>query len=157
MALREPENPTPAEKAREPEVTSAGPRELETGGVLAIDRGAVQSSYRAVRGRASPAESAAVVKADAYGCGLAPVVRALEQSGCKVYFVAHLAEGRQVRAIAPDADIYALNGLAPGSAALFADANVRPVIGSLPELTEWDAFCPPNGWRGGGPRDFATG
>jgi alanine racemase len=85
------------------------------------------------------------------------VVRALEQSGCKVYFVAHLAEGRQVRAIAPNADIYALNGLAPGSAAAFADANVRPVIGSLPELTEWDAFCTVNGWRGGAALHFDTG
>jgi alanine racemase len=157
MALRETENPRPAEEAREPEVTSAGPHERETGGVLTIDLGALQSNYRALRRRASPAESAAVVKADAYGCGLAPVVRALEQSGCKVYFVAHLAEGRQVRAIAPNADIYALNGLAPGSAAAFADANVRPVIGSLPELTEWDAFCTANGWRGGAALHFDTG
>jgi len=157
MALHETENREPAEEAPAPETVSAGPPELETGGVLTIDLGALQSNYRALRRRSSPAECAAVVKADAYGCGLAPVVRALAQSGCKIYFVAHLAEGRQLRAIAPDADIYALNGLVPGSAAAFADANVRPVIGSLTELAEWDAFCTANGWRGGAALHFDTG
>jgi len=157
MALHETENREPAEEAPAPETVSAGPPELETGGVLTIDLGALQSNYRALRRRSSPAECAAVVKADAYGCGLAPVVRALAQSGCKIYFVAHLAEGRQLRAIAPDVDIYALNGLVPGSAAAFADANVRPVIGSLPELAEWDAFCTAHGWRGGAALHFDTG
>src|ERR1700716_1390717 len=66
MALREPENPTPAEKAREPEVTSAGPRERETGGVLTIDLGALQSHYRALRRRAGPGGKAGVRK----GAGL---------------------------------------------------------------------------------------
>jgi alanine racemase len=157
MALQETENRNPAEEAPAPEIISAGPPELETGGVLTIDLGALQSNYRALRRRSSPAECAAVVKADAYGCGLAPVARALAQSGCKIYFVAHLAEGRQLRAIAPDAEVYALNGLVPGSAAAFADANVRPVIGSLPELAEWDAFCTANGWRGGAALHFDTG
>ena len=146
MALRENENLTPAGEAPGPGPdVAAGPHALETGGVLTIDIGAIQSNYRALRARSSPAECAAVVKADAYGCGLAPVVRALDQAGCKTYFVAHLAEGRQVRALAPEAIIYALNGLVPGSAAAFADAHVRPVIGSLQELAEWDTFCTTHG------------
>ena len=40
----------------------------------------------------------AVVKADAYGLGLKPVVTALAQAGCKTFFVADLAEARTVRA-----------------------------------------------------------
>jgi alanine racemase len=155
MALREKENLEPAGEAPAPDV--GGPPELETGGVLTIDVGAIQSNYRTLRRQSSPAECAAVVKADAYGCGLAPVVRALDQAGCKTFFVAHLAEGRQVRALVPEAAVYALNGLAPGSAATFADAHVRPVIGSLPELAEWDAFCSANGWRGGAALHFDTG
>jgi alanine racemase len=157
MALQETETPKPAEEAPKQEITSAGPDEPETGGVLTIDLGALQSNYRALRRRSSPAECGAVVKADAYGCGLAPVVRALEQSGCKTYFVAHLAEGRQVRAIAPEAAVYVLNGLVPGTAAAFADARVSPVIGSLPELAEWDAFRSTNGWQGGAALHFDTG
>ncbi len=160
MALIEDANPKSAEAsvaAPDPEVTTGGPPEPETGGILTIDVGAIQSNYRALWARVTPAECAAVVKADAYGCGLAPVVRALNRSNCKTYFVAHLAEGRQVRALAPEATIYALNGIVPGAAAGFAEARVRPVIGSMQELAEWDAFCATTGWRGGAALHFDTG
>lgn len=160
MALIDQTKPTSAEAptaSPEPEVSTGGPPELETGGILTIDIGAIQSNYRALCARVTPAECAAVVKADAYGCGLEPVVRALNLSNCKTFFVAHLAEGRQVRALAPDATIYALNGMVPGAAAAFAQARVRPVIGSMQELAEWDAFCATSGWRGGAALHFDTG
>ena len=144
----------PSDKSQ---ISTAGPPELETGGVLTIDLGAIQSNFRALRTRAAPAECAAVVKADAYGLGLGPVVRALSEAGCKTFFVAHLAEGRQVRAIAPDAIVYALSGLPPGAAAAFADAHVRPVLGSVHELAEWDVFCVANGWHDGAALHFDTG
>ncbi|HEY1542736.1 MAG TPA: alanine racemase [Xanthobacteraceae bacterium] len=158
MALPEKSNPPTAETAApEPEITTSGPPELETGGVLTIDIGAVQSNYRALSARVSPTECAAVVKADAYGCGIEPVVRALAKSGCKTFFVAHLAEARTVRALAPEATVYALSGLPNGGAAAFAQANVRPVIGSTQELAEWDAFRATSGWRGGTALHFDTG
>ena len=68
-----------------------------------------------------PSECAAVIKADGYGCGIEPVARALAQAGCKTFFVADLPEARRARAAAPDAAIYVLNGLLPGTAATFAD------------------------------------
>jgi alanine racemase len=145
----------PAEPSA-PEVTG-GPPEPETGGVLTIDIGAVQSNYRALSTRVMPVECAAVVKADAYGCGLDPVVRALDRLNCKTYFVAHLAEGRRVRALAPEATVYAFNGMVPGAAAAFAETRVRPVINSMQELAEWDAFCATSGWRGGAALHFDTG
>jgi alanine racemase len=158
MALREEKIAKPAE-APQParETATSGPPEFETGGVLTIDIAAIQSNYRALWARTSPSECAAVVKADAYGCGLEPVVRALNRSACKTFFVAHLAEGRQVRALVPEATIYALNGLPPGAAPGFADAQVRPVLGSMAEIAEWDAFCRANGWRGGAALHFDTG
>ena len=57
-----------------------------------------------------PAECAGVVKADAYGCGIDPVARALANAGCKTFFVATLDEARVVRAAAPAATIYVLDG-----------------------------------------------
>jgi alanine racemase len=156
MALPEKSNPPTAEAAP-PEITTGGPPELETGGVLTIDIGAMQSNYRALWARVAPSECAAVVKADAYGCGIEPVARALSKSGCKTYFVAHLAEARAVRALVPDATVYTLSGLPHGAAAAFAQANVRPVIGSTHELAEWDAFCTTSGWRGGAALHFDTG
>jgi alanine racemase len=155
MALRESTDPIPPETALAP--AFSGPPELETGGVLTIDLGALAANYKALRTKVTPAECAAVVKADAYGCGIEPVVRTLSATGCKTFFVAHLAEGRVVRKLAPEATVYALNGLPPGSASAFADAHVRPAISSLQELAEWDAFCTTSGWRGGCALHFDTG
>lgn len=156
MALVENMESAPA-RTPEPHTAAVGPPPIETGGSLTIDLGAIQSNFRTLRARVSPAECAAVVKADAYGCGLEPVVRALAAAGCKTFFVAHLAEARQVRALAPDATVYALSGLPPGAAAGFAEARVRPVLGSLHEVAEWDVFCLANGWRGGAALHFDTG
>ncbi len=50
-----------------------------------------------------------------------------------------------------------LNGLLPNTAAAFADLRARPVIGSLVELAEWDAFCSANDWRGGAALHVDTG
>jgi alanine racemase len=141
----------------EPTPILGGPPELETGGVLTIDLAAIQANWSALASRAAPAECAAVVKADAYGCGIDQVVPALAASGCKTFFVADLAEGRRVHARVPGATVYALNGVAAGSAAAFANSHVRPVISSLTELAEWDAFCASSGWRGGAALQFDTG
>lgn len=146
-----------ADTASEPTRVVGGPPELETGGILTIDLAAIRANWKQLASRAAPADCAAVVKADAYGCGVDQVVKTLAGSGCKTFFVADLAEARRVRAIAPEAAVYALNGLAPGSAAAFADASARPVIGSLAELAEWDAFCTANSWRGGAALHFDTG
>ena len=40
----------------------------------------------------------------------------------------------------PEAEIYVLNGLAPGSGASFAAHRLMPVLGSHEELAEWAAF-----------------
>jgi alanine racemase len=45
----------------------------------------------------------------------------------------------------------------PGTAASFADLRARPVIGSMVELAEWDAFCTGNEWRGGAALHVDTG
>jgi alanine racemase len=50
-----------------------------------------------------------------------------------------------------------LNGIPPGGAPNFADARLRPVIGSMAELVEWDAFCSVQNWAGGAALHFDTG
>jgi alanine racemase len=134
-----------------------GPSQDEAGGILTIDLAAIVANWRALRARAAPAECSAVVKADAYGCGIEPVVGALQAAGCRTFFVAHLSEGRRVRAVARDAIVYVLNGLLPGTASSYADANLRPVIGSRAELDEWTAFRSGSGWSGGGALHVDTG
>ncbi len=129
----------------------------EAYGVLTIDLGAVVANWRELSSRAGPAECGAVVKADGYGCGLEPVTGALAAGGCETFFVAQLAEARRVRAVAPGATIYVLNGLLPGTAPAYAEAHLRPVIGSLAELAEWEAFAAAGGWRGGAALHVDTG
>jgi alanine racemase len=116
---------------------------------LSIDLAAIVANWRLLARRVSPAECAAVVKADAYGCGLEPATKTLADAGCRTFFVALLSEARRVRLLGPELVIYVLNGIVPGSASGFAEIDARPVIGSLPELEEWDAFVTASGWRGG--------
>jgi alanine racemase len=129
----------------------------EAGGILTIDLGAIVANWHELGRRAMPSECAAVIKANGYGCGIEPVARTLTAAGCKTFFVADLSEARRVRGVVADPAIYVLNGLWPGTAPAFAENNARPVIGSLVELAEWDAFCAGNQWRGGAALHVDTG
>jgi alanine racemase len=140
--------PARRSRAHENTVVEAGPPVEEAGGLLTIDVTAIAANWRELARRSEPAECAAVVKADAYGLGLEPVVRGLASAGCVTFFVAHLAEGRAARAAASNAVVYVLNGLAPGTADSYARADLRPVVGSLAELTEWNRFCAQSGFSG---------
>ena len=136
---------------------ATGPTESEAGGILTIDLAAIVANWRALGERAAPAECAAVIKADGYGCGLEQVAAALAATGCRTFFVANLAEARRARAVAPKAVVYVLNGLLPGTARAYADANLRPVIGSRAEREEWSAFRAASGWRGAAALHIDTG
>jgi len=136
---------------------SAGPPEAEAGGILTIDLSAIVANWRALGARAGNAACAAVVKADAYGCGIEPVVGALAKAGCRTFFVAHLDEARRVRAVASDAAIYVLNGFMPRTGRAYLEADLRPVIVSWPEWDEWSALCAETGWRGGAALHLDTG
>jgi alanine racemase len=129
----------------------------EAGGFLTIDLAAIEANWKMLASTTVPVECAAVVKGDGYGCGLAPVTRVLSRAGCRTFFVADVAEGRRVRTIAPDATIYVLNGVMPGSAQAFANDYLQPVINSTTELAEWDAFVAINKWRGGAALHVDTG
>jgi alanine racemase len=135
----------------------AAPDPALVGGVLAIDLAAIEANWKKLASTTVPVECAAVVKADAYGCGIEPVTRKLSRAGCRTFFVADVVEARCVRAIAPDAIIYVLNGVMPGSTQAFADDNLRPVINSTTELAEWDAFVSTRNWRGGAALHVDTG
>ena len=132
-----------------PTVITDSPPDVEAGGILTIDLGALFANYRTLAVRVLPTECAAVVKGDGYGCGLDQVVTTLTRAGCTTFFVAHLSEARRVRALAPESVIYVLNGFTAGTGPAFVEAYARPVIGNSVELAEWDQFVAQSGWRGG--------
>jgi alanine racemase len=126
-------------------------------GILTIDLDAIVANWRKLEKTAVPAECGAVIKADAYGCGVAPVARALLAAGCKTFFVATLDEARAARDALPSAELYVLDGFFQNSGDTFAKLNCRPVIGDLNELAEWDVFCRRSGWSGGAAIHIDTG
>src|SRR6185437_3589251 len=129
----------------------------DAGGVLTVDLDAIVANWRRLEKTAVPAECAGVIKADAYGCGAEPVARALAAAGCKTFFVATLKEARAVRASVPSSPVYVLNGFFQNCGEAYAKIDVRPVIGDLNELAEWDVFCRRSGWAGGAAIHIDTG
>lgn len=112
------------------------------GAVLTIDLDAIAANYRLLADRAAGAVVAGVMKADAYGLGMARVAPALVRAGCRVFFTAHVDEGIRLRAIVPpDSTVYVLHGPPPGTAADFAAHGLVPVLNDPGQVREWGALC----------------
>lgn len=144
--------PKPVSDLLSPEASQAAAT-----GVLTVDLDAIVANWRKLEKMAVPAECAGVIKANAYGCGLAPVASALAGAGCKTFFVATLNEARAARAALPQAAIYVLDSFFQNCGDAYAKINARPVIGDLNELAEWDVFCRRSGWEGGAGIHIDTG
>ncbi|NIA70310.1 alanine racemase [Pelagibius litoralis] len=110
-------------------------------GVLTIDLGAIAENYRRLRKAFQEKPLAAVVKADAYGLGMAEVAPVLVKQGARSVFVAQLEEAIALRPVLdachPAVSLYVLNGLMPGTEAAFIDNNILPVLNSLGEIDAW--------------------
>jgi alanine racemase len=102
-----------------------------------IDLDALARNYRLLLARAKPGECAAVVKADAYGLGLERVARRLLREGCRRFFVATLAEARELRALAPDVEIGVFEGALASTADALVELEARPVLNTLEQLERW--------------------
>ena len=112
------------------------------GGRLTIDLDAIADNWAHLKGKLNgAAECAAALKADAYGTGQESAGQALFAAGCKTFFVAVPTEALALRQTLPDAVLYALDGLFPGTADHFVEHDIRPVLGSFEEVVEWAEFC----------------
>jgi len=109
-------------------------------GLLTIDLNALKRNWQLLASKVSPAATGAVVKANAYGLGIETVVPALLSMGCSDFFVAHLSEGKRVRALSETAQIFVLNGFLPGTGLIYLEFNLTPVLGSLAEIADWKNF-----------------
>ncbi len=112
---------------------------------LTVDLGALVDNWQALRRASGRARTSAVVKADGYGLGLAPVVAALRDAGCQDFFVATIGEGITARKAAPDARIFVLNGIYAGVEAAIREADLVPVLSSEAQVALWAADCAENG------------
>ena len=128
-----------------PHIVGGGPDFHLAGGTLTIDLAALAENYRALARLSAPAETAAVVKANAYGLGIAQIVPALAEAGCTRFFVALPHEGIAVREAAPEAEIFILSGpLSAETGPAFREHRLVPVLNSLSDIAIWEA----EGWEG---------
>ena len=110
------------------------------GAVLEVDLAGIAGNWRRLAARLAPgAQCAAVVKADAYGLGMAQVAPRLAAEGCRLFFVATLDEALALRRLLQGVEIAVLNGLLPGTGGEFARSRLIPVLNSLDELAAWRA------------------
>ncbi len=105
--------------------------------VLSIDLDAIATNWRALdRASASGVQTAGVVKADAYGLGLGPVVQCLARAGARRFFVATADEGADTRvALGQGPQINLLSGHMTGDTALIRDCDLTPMLNSLDQVT----------------------
>ncbi len=102
--------------------------------VLTIDLGAICANWRALAAM-NAGETAAVVKANAYGLGSAKVAKALADEGVRTFFVAQAEEGAIVReALGAGPTICVFGGHMEGDAPLLRDANLAPMINSIDQM-----------------------
>lgn len=113
---------------------------------LTIDLNAITSNWKALDALSNSAvETAAVVKADAYGLGAAQVAQKLTKAGVKSFFVALASEGALVRmAVGNDPDIYVFSGLMKNDEGLYGQYNLIPLLNSAQQFTSWQSTMPNN-------------
>ena len=104
---------------------------------LDIDLAALLANYRTLQALAPGSEIAPVVKADAYGLGMATVAPWLAKHGARTFFVARLDEGVALRQQLRDVVIYVLDGLGWNESTAFLQWNLRPVLNSVEQYRAW--------------------
>ena len=106
---------------------------------LTVRLSAIAANFKTAQRLAGTATAAAVVKADAYGTGLAPVAPTLVHAGCDTFFVARLEEGLALRPLAPEARIFVLDGAQPDAVPALISHRLTPVLNSIAEIAGWSA------------------
>ena len=108
-----------------------------TTATLTIDLDAIAANWRGLDRLSGPdVQTAAVVKADAYGLGIARVARALAQAGARRFFVAYAEEGAVLRqTIGPGPQISVLSGHMSGDTEMIHDLDLTPMLNSLEQIT----------------------
>ncbi|MFT3725640.1 MAG: alanine racemase [Hyphomonadaceae bacterium] len=105
---------------------------------LHIDLDAIVANWRMFQQCVAPGHSAAVVKADAYGLGAAPVAKALANAGCVRFYVAWPSEGAALRRSLGDAaQIFVFHGPTPDTMDLLHTHKLVPVLNSIEQIDLW--------------------
>jgi len=128
---------------------------------LVIHLNAIAYNWLQLKAKLNPTvECGAVVKADAYGLGVIPVVQVLLKAGCRHFYVASLQEALFVQGqldeiveahglSTADCQLYVLSGCAPGEELVFAEHRIVPVLISGEMFFRWCSALRGAGLRSG--------
>ena len=114
-------------------------------GVLTVNIGSLCANWQMLNNKVGAAvRCAAVVKANAYGLGVEPVVKNLFKAGCREFFLATLHEAIAVRQAlgSMEPTIYVLGGLShdeafPAVSSEWQEYQLRPVLISANHVERW--------------------
>jgi alanine racemase len=110
-----------------------------------IDLAALERNLRRIKAGLPPnLRHVAVVKADAYGHGIHPVVSRLIQCGADLFAVANVAEGAQIREIGSGWPTLVLSPLLPGEEYALLDYDLIATISTEEEAQRFDRFARQN-------------
>ena len=102
---------------------------------LEVDLSGLADNWRDLDGMsAASVETAAVVKADAYGLGAPEVVQALYAAGARTFFVAQAEEGPALGELPVDCRVFVFSGYMDGDRDLITETGLIPVLCSPEQI-----------------------
>ena len=111
-------------------------------GLLTINTRAIANNWRLLSKRIQQQnpvnQCGAVIKADAYGLGVAPVAKALLAAGCEEFFVATLAEAIELReVVGKQPRVVVFGGISHGDGDEWQKYQLIPVLFEVSHVERW--------------------
>ena len=112
--------------------------------ILKIDTNAIYNNWQSLdKKSAKNVETAAVIKADAYGLSTKNIASYLAFKNVKTFFVAIAEEGIEARkAVGNDADIFVFSGQMENDAAIIKEYNLIPLLNSADQYHQFQINSP---------------
>ncbi|MBL7663009.1 alanine racemase [bacterium] len=114
--------------------------------VMDVDLDALEHNFKAISGL-TPAEVMPVVKANAYGHGIVESTRVLERAGARLFGVALLEEGIELREAGIKAPILVFGGISGAQVKYFIDYDLQITASSVGKLKNIDEVARETGKR----------
>lgn len=107
---------------------------------LTINLDAIVKNWRSLDAKSAiNIETAAVVKANAYGLGVERVAPALQNTGVKTFFVNSADEGVTLRnCLSQNADIFVFSGYMDGDKSAFEEYDLIPLLNSSDQVERFE-------------------
>jgi alanine racemase len=108
---------------------------------LTIAAKALQANWRWLQDRAGVPAGAAI-KANGYGIGALETMQALQQAGCRDFFVATWAEAQELGAMPENSSVVVLHGVGPDDVEAALGSSARPCLNSPEQVARWREAAP---------------